>query len=71
MRAKKGSRASFCLYGLMSGLVLGGLIYVRKRITDASEDEEVKVDEAETFGGFGAPQGVPAAVPGLIVNNNN
>ena len=29
-------------------------------------DEEVKVDDSEALGGYGAPQGVPSAIPGKL-----
>lgn len=36
-------------------------------------DEEVKMDDNEDLGGYGAPQGVPSALPGKLpqTNNNN
>lgn len=60
-----GSRASFCIYGLLSGCVLAGFLYVRKKASEL-EDEVVKVDDSEALGGYGAPQGVPSAIPGKI-----
>lgn len=60
-----GSRASFCIYGLLSGCVLAGFLYVRKKASEI-EDEVVKVDDSEALGGYGAPQGVPSAIPGKI-----
>lgn len=30
-------------------------------------EDEVKVDDNEALGGYGAPQGVPTATPGKIV----
>lgn len=57
-----GSRASFCIYGLLSGCVLAGFLYVRKKASEM-EDMEVKVDDSEALGGYGAPQGVPSAIP--------
>ena len=62
-----GSRASFCIYGLLSGCVLGGFLYVRKKASFV-EDEEVKVDDSEALGGYGAPQGVPSAIPGKMTS---
>lgn len=58
----KGSRASFCIYGLLSGCVLAGFLYVRKKASELV-DEEVKIDDSEALGGYGAPQGVPSAIP--------
>lgn len=40
-------------------------MYVRKKVASI-EDEEVKVDDSEALGGYGAPQGVPSAIPGKI-----
>lgn len=65
-----GSRASFCIYGLLSGAVLAGFLYVRRKASMVI-DEEVKVDDNEDLGGYGAPQGVPSALPGKIAQNNN
>lgn len=63
-----GSRASFCIYGLLSGCVLVGFLYVRRRATNlaAGEEEEVKVDDSDALGGYGAPQGVPSVIPGKM-----
>jgi len=49
----------------LSGCVLAGFLYVRKKATNVEEDE-VKVEDSEVLGGFGAPQGVPSAIPGKI-----
>lgn len=65
INTKIGSRACFCIYGLLSGCVLAGFLYVSKKAS-AIQDEEVKVDDNEALGGYGAPQGVPSAVPGKI-----
>ena len=65
---KIGSRAAFGIYGLLSGCVLAGFLYVRKKAS-ALEDEEVKVDDSEALGGYGAPQGVPSAIPSKVVQN--
>lgn len=70
-----GSRATFCIYGLLSGCVLGVFLYVRKRASQFGaafgDDGEVKVDDSEALGGYGAPQGVPSAIPGAIVKTQN
>ena len=67
-----GSRASFCIYGIISGLVLAGFLYVRKKASMLSgvagvlagdEADMADVNSSEALGGFGAPQGVPAAIP--------
>lgn len=62
---KTGSRASFCIYGLLSGCVLGGLIYIRKKVSQ--EEDEVHVNDDENLGDLGAPQGVPSAIPNKMV----
>lgn len=56
-----GSRASFCIYGLLSGCVLAGFLQIRKRASKL-EEAEFKVDNSEALGGYGAPQGVPSAM---------
>lgn len=68
-----GSRASFCIYGLLSGCVLAGFLYVRKQASlMEGEEEEVKVEESEAaaLGGYGAPQGVPSAIPNSLPGGN-
>lgn len=65
-RHHTGSRASFCIYGLLSGCVLAGFLYVRRKVTLLEGELEVKVDDSEALGGYGAPQGVPSAIPGKI-----
>lgn len=56
-----GSRASFAIYGLLSGCVLAGFLHVRRKTT--AEELEIKVDDSDALGGYGAPQGVPSAKP--------
>lgn len=60
-----GSRAAFAVYGLLSGCVLGGFLYVRRAASAGllNDEPEVRVDSNETLGGYGAPQGVPTATP--------
>lgn len=60
-----GSRASFALYGLLSGLVLAGFLHVRKKAS--AEELEIKVDDSDALGGYGAPQGVPGAKPTKLI----
>lgn len=43
-----------------------GFLYIRKKASESIADEEVKVDDSEVLGGYGAPQGVPSAIPGKI-----
>lgn len=63
-----GSRASFCIYGLLSGCVLGGFLFIRRKASAqaVAEEEGVKVDDSEALGGYGAPQGVPSTIPGKV-----
>lgn len=60
-----GSRAAFAIYGLLSGCVLAGFLYVRRAASAGLLDDEpeVQVDSNEAIGGYGAPQGVPSATP--------
>lgn len=63
-----GSRASFCIYGLLSGCVLAGFLYIRRKASAeaVAEEEGVNVDDSEALGGYGAPQGVPSTIPGKM-----
>lgn len=46
---------------------MAGFLYIRKKASESSiADEEVRVDDSEALGGYGAPQGVPSAIPGKI-----
>lgn len=44
-----------------------GFLQVRKKASaEELEESDIKVDECEALGGYGAPQGVPSAIPGKI-----
>lgn len=39
---------------------------MRKKASELEDEQEVKVDDSEALGGYGAPQGVPSAIPGKM-----
>lgn len=55
------------MYGLLSGCVLAGFLHIRKKASAGElEEADVKVDDSDALGGYGAPQGVPSAIAGKL-----